>query len=197
MTPAHTRHLAGAPGHLGCSVPCPRRGTLHPPGAGPESFVSSHVTCSLEGAGELGLFQRRVLSRWQKQRGLETHSGSFPSCGGWGSLMVNKLLSSREEHGGLIGRWGSHETVGRCHWVEGMLGLQTSPQEALHQQTCSLCLLLGRRPSPGNPGILCFLWAPGSVSRPKFALGIRGYGQRDRLGAERTLLVCGLRNGWG
>ena len=92
MTPAHTRHLAGAPGHLGCSAPCPQRGKLHPPGAGPESFVSSHVTCSLEGAGELGLFQRRVLSRWQKQRGLKTHSGSFPSCGGWGSLMVNKLL---------------------------------------------------------------------------------------------------------
>ena len=36
-------------------------------------------------------------------------------------------MSGREEHGGLIGRWGSYETVGRCHWVEGMLGLETPP----------------------------------------------------------------------
>lgn len=85
--------------------------------------------------------------------------------------------------------------VGRSHWVEGMLGLDTSPQEGLHQQTRSLCLLLGPSPSPGNPGLFCFLWAPGSVSRPKFALGIGGYGQWDRLGAEITLLGCGLRNG--
>ena len=37
-----------------------------------------------------------------------------------------------------------------------MLGLETPPQKDLHQQTRSLCLLLGPIASPGNPGAFLF-----------------------------------------
>lgn len=66
-----------------------------------------------------------------ERRGLETHSGSFPSSGSWGSLTVNKvahhhhnspLLSSTEEHSvaPVAGR-GATRRWAEGPWVEGML----------------------------------------------------------------------------
>lgn len=176
--PHSTGHTACAHWLVCCSVPLPAS-RLHQPRASPELSAPATVTCSLEGTGEFGFFQRKFLSLWRNKGRRETHSGSFPSSGGWGSLPINKAANQPRDSPCCP----APRSMWRPLWqvekpqdtalATGQRAWRTEGQETLPPRgvasagTRSLCLLLGPRPLPSTSGRLLLLGAQGSVFGPE------------------------------
>lgn len=176
--PHSTGHTACAHWLVCCSISLPAS-RLHQPRASPELSAPATVTCSLEGTGEFGFFQRKFLSLWRNKGRRETHSGSFPSSGGWGGLPINKAANQPRDSPCCP----APRSMWRLLWqvekpqdtalATRQRAWRTEGQETLPPRgvasagTRSLCLLLGPRPSPSTSGRLLLLGAQGSVFGPE------------------------------